>query len=116
MSQDSLETRQALRTRIARQRRRLDRQIDSLLDSAMLVGSWRKLVERNPGRSLISAAGIGAAVSNRLSSRHSVSALERQLRERIKPESLTQMWRDFLNVFESGEPRPLEPQEEQQDA
>lgn len=106
--QRSLETRQALRTRIARQRRHLDRQIDGIVDGVMLVGSWRKFVQRNPGRSLFGAAGIGALVARLLSSEQSFSAIEKQLRGRFTPDLLKQIWNDFLNIFQSDSKTAVE--------
>jgi len=57
------EERRELTVRIARQRRRLDRRADTLLDQSLLLGSWRSYVEQHPGRSLLAAAGAGMALS-----------------------------------------------------
>ncbi|MEQ8785910.1 MAG: hypothetical protein RIC55_06410 [Pirellulaceae bacterium] len=57
------EQRRDLSTRIARQRRRLDRRAGALLDQTLLVGSWRAYVEQHPARSLLAAAGAGMAMS-----------------------------------------------------
>jgi hypothetical protein len=50
-------------TRIARQRRRLDRHANSLIDHSLLIGSWRTYVEQHPARALAAAAGVGMTLS-----------------------------------------------------
>jgi hypothetical protein len=52
-----------LRARIARLRRRIDRQASRAVDDAMRWAGWRSYVSRYPGRSLAAAAGVGFALS-----------------------------------------------------
>ena len=53
----------SLKTRIARLRRRLDRDVDRSLESALLKRDWRRYVEKHPARSLAMAAGVGALLT-----------------------------------------------------
>ena len=52
-------------------RRRIDRRVGAIADWALLAGSWRSYVERRPGRSLLTAAGLGMVLSAFLSRRQS---------------------------------------------
>ena len=90
------EARQALRSRIARQRRRLDRRISRIADSVLLLASWQRFVERHPGRSLLTAAGIGAFLSRLLTRDQSLPHLGRRLFDRS---DWLQIWLDFLAIF-----------------
>jgi hypothetical protein len=99
----NLEARQAIRNRIARQRRRLDRQLGRVSDIVLLFGSLRTFVQQHPGRSLIGAAGIGVLLAYLMSGQKSDSGPGQRLVEWFNVEKLTRLWRDFLNLFQSNE-------------
>ena len=113
--QCSLEARQAIRNRIARQRRRLDRQLDRVSDSMLLFGSPRTFVQQHPGRSLLGAAGIGFLLASLLSGQKNVSGISKQLVDWFNVEKLTQLGRDFLDMFQSASKTPSQNSEEGQD-
>ena len=48
-----------VRAEIARQRRRMDRRVDNLMDHTLLVGAAREFVRDHPARSVLSATGAG---------------------------------------------------------
>ncbi len=113
--QCSLKARQAIRNRIARQRRRLDRQLDRVSDSVLLVGSLRTYVQQHPGRSLFRAAGIGFLLAYLLSGQKNVSGISKQLHDWFNVEKLTQLGRDFLDMFQSASKTGSQNSEEGQD-
>ena len=59
--------RQELQLRIARSRRRLERDVARFVDQSLLLGSWSKYVREHPGRSMLAAGGIGLALSGLIS-------------------------------------------------
>ena len=64
MTPEDAARRDELRTRIARLRRRLDRHAGRAAERSLLLFSWRSYVEKNPGRALLTAAGLGMALSS----------------------------------------------------
>lgn len=52
-----------LRTRIARLRRRIDRNASQVVDRAVRWAGWRSYVGQYPGRALVAAVGVGFALS-----------------------------------------------------
>jgi hypothetical protein len=59
--------RQELQLRIARSRRRLERDVVRFVDQSLLLGAWSNYVREHPGRSMLAATGIGVALSGLIS-------------------------------------------------
>lgn len=95
------EERRELMTRIARQRRRLDRRASLLLDQSLLVGSWRTYVERHPGRSLLAAAGAGMALAMLAGgSARQLGRLGGKLYEAATGAAWGEVWADLKQVID----------------
>lgn len=90
------ENRQALRRRIARQRRRLDRRINRVVDSVWMFGSLQTFVTQHPARSVLAAAGLGMLLSRLMFRDESLTELRKRL---LQGETLARIWRDFLAIF-----------------
>lgn len=55
--------RRELQTQIERSRRKLERNVGRLVDRSLLLGSWTNYVQEHPGRSVLTAAGVGMALA-----------------------------------------------------
>ena len=57
---------QAVRTEIARLRRRIDRRVFAFRDETAQLTSWKTYVRRYPAGAVVAAAGLGMALSRGL--------------------------------------------------
>ena len=65
-SDDLLERKRELHSRIARSRRRIDRRLRALADEGRTLVSWRTHVTRHPAMALAAALGAGLTASSLL--------------------------------------------------
>ena len=88
-------------TRIARQRRRLDRRASTLIDHSLLVGSWRTYVEQHPGRALLAAAGVGMTLSLLASGGSRVAGqIGRKVYDAATGAGWGEVWREIRNFVD----------------
>lgn len=84
--------RRDLQTQIERSRRKLERNVGRLVDRSLLLGSWQHYVEEHPGRSILTAAGVGMALAGVVSQ----IPLPNNLAERVSDLAMGVGWQKIM--------------------
>ena len=93
-----------LRARIARLRRRIDRQASRAVDGTAWWWGWRSYLSRYPGRSLVAAAGAGFALATLFRSVHWPGQFGVRLYELAAEGAWRQIWDLVRQVGADGVP------------
>lgn len=95
-----------LRARIARLRRRIDRQASHAVDDTTRWLAWRSYISQYPGRSLVAAAGAGFAVATLFRSIHWPGQFGVRLYEMAAEGAWGQIWDLVRQVGAEGKQAP----------
>jgi hypothetical protein len=97
---------ETLRARIARLRRRIDRQASRAVDQTARWLGWRTYVSQFPGRSLVAAAGAGFALATVLRNVRWPGQFGARLYELAMEGAWRQIWDLVRQVSVDGSPLP----------
>ncbi|MFH1920408.1 MAG: hypothetical protein ABIP48_11050 [Planctomycetota bacterium] len=110
LSIDHQRAKRALRLRIGRLRRRIDRRVRSLEREGRRLASWRTYVERFPAQAVLAAFGFGLAASSGLAAGWS-RLLGRHLTHRALDKAVSGVWHEFEQLWAESAPSRTTPDE-----
>ena len=94
-----------LRLKIGRLRRQIDRRVRTAQQEGQRLLSWRTVIQRLPGNSLLAAFGVGLALAGGLSAR----SLARWFGLRLVRQSLRSgqrtFWSELRRIWSASSPR-----------
>jgi len=100
---DRRRVKRALRQRIERLRRRIDRRVRSLEREGLRLVSWRTYVVRYPAQAVLAALGLGLAASAGLGGGWP-RLLGRHLTRRALDKAISGMWDEFKQIWAESVP------------
>jgi len=102
---DDLAEKRAIRLRIGRMRRRVDRRLRAIGREGRQAASWRAWVRRFPGQAMLAATGIGLATSAALRPERWVRVLGLYLARRAGDQVLSSVLGEFRELWAASAPK-----------
>jgi len=102
---DHLAQRRAIRLRIGRMRRRVDRRLRAIGREGRQAVSWRTWVRRFPGQAVVAAVGMGLAASAALRSGRWIRVLGLSLARHAGDQMLAAVLGEFRDLWAASVPK-----------